>query len=225
MDNLGFVFSGIRHEIGNPINSLKMTLTVLLDNLETFSSDMTQEFLRRSLGEIGRVEYLLRALSNFNMFERLNIQTIEIDPFLDKFLDLVSDDFQSRGIRINKVTSEDATTCLADARALHQVLLNLMSNAAEALKGKEDPEIGISVHCSQGLLKLAVQDNGRGIPEEAQRNLFKPFFTSKTKGTGLGLVIVKKMLTKMNGTVDIQSRDNGGTVVTLSIPEAKNETP
>jgi PAS domain S-box-containing protein len=220
MENIGFVFSGIRHEIGNPINSLKMTLTVLLDNLETFSADMTQEFLRRSLGEIGRVEYLLRALSNFNMFEKLNIQSIEIDSFLDRFLGLVSDEFESRGIKIKKLISEDAGTCLADARALHQVLLNLMGNAADALKGKEDPEIALSVHRSQGLLKLAVQDNGRGIPEEAQGKLFKPFFTSKAKGTGLGLVIVKKMLTKMNGTVDIRSRDNGGTVVTLSIPEA-----
>jgi signal transduction histidine kinase len=70
-----------------------------------------------------------------------------------------------------------------------------------------------------GFVYISIEDNGCGICEEDQENLFKPFFTSKPHGTGLGLVIVKKMLSKMGGTIDIQSRHDHGTKVTISIPE------
>jgi len=219
MENIGYVFSGIRHEIGNPINSLKMTLTVLNESLETFSGETVQDFLKRSLHEVGRVEYLLKTLRNFNMFEKPNVQSLRIDTFMEKFLSLVADDFKRKGINIETLSSPSAMEGLVDPRALHQVMLNLTTNSADALMDIENPQIGLSFRKLGGWIYIKVIDNGCGMSSEQKKDLFKPFFTSKANGTGLGLVIVKKMLSKMNCTIDIESRENVGTTVTISIPE------
>jgi signal transduction histidine kinase len=97
-----------------------------------------------------------------------------------------------------------------------------MTNAADALEGTPQPVIGLHIrqiakHTGQMVL-IEVEDNGRGITEKDFKNLFKPFYTTKPKGTGLGLAIVKKMMIKMNGDVEISSREGRGTTVRLSLP-------
>ncbi|HSA78894.1 MAG TPA: ATP-binding protein, partial [Nitrospirota bacterium] len=100
-----------------------------------------------------------------------------------------------------------------------QVLLNLFTNAADALTGRDDPKITVRVTRAGSMVRIQVQDNGCGIPEDRLKDLFKPFHTSKSHGNGLGLVIVKKMLTTMNGTVSVTSRKDEGTSVEILIPE------
>jgi len=219
MDNIGYIFSGIRHEIGNPINSIKMTLTVLNASLETFDRGTVKEFLERSLNEVSRVEYLLKALRNFSMFETPEVQSLRIDTFFKKFLSLVADDFKSKGINIKTLSAAWAMKGLVDPRALQQVMLNLMTNAADALNGRENPQITIDFNRTGGWIYIIVKDNGCGMSSEQKKNLFRPFFTSKTGGTGLGLVIAKKMLSAMNCTIDIDSQRDMGTAVTISMPE------
>lgn len=218
MTNIGYIFSGIRHEIGNPINSIKMALTVLNNNMDNYSRKKIKEFTERSLAETMRVEYLLRALKSFSMFETLDVKKIRIDSFLEAFITLVKDDFNKKGIRI--ITDcQEGVLGYADSRALHQVLLNLFTNAADALKNNDLPIITINLKREIRLVRLEVIDNGCGMSSDEQANLFQPFYTSKADGTGLGLVIVKKMLAKMNSTIKIQSKKNQGTHVMIFIPE------
>lgn len=221
MDNIGYVFSGIRHEIGNPVNAIKMTLTVLNRNLETFDRETVQEFLDRSLNEISRVEYLLKALKNFSMFESPSVENMEINSFMTKFFSLIAGDFRKRGIIVEPVTSAGSRTCIVDPRALQQVMLNLMTNAADALRDRKDPRIAIGIIRVPGWLQIKVRDNGCGMSKKQQKDLFKPFITSKPEGTGLGLVIVKKMLSEMNCAIEIESRVDVGTTVTISVPEGQ----
>ncbi len=219
MDNIGYIFSGIRHEIGNPLNSIKMTLTVLDKNLDRFSHEKIVEFLARALSEISRMEYLLRTLKNFNMREHLEIVDFHVPRFIDSFLSLVSEDFGQKGILIEKKIAPRVTVGRADPRALQQVMLNLLTNAADALEGATSPRITIGVDASQGLIRIRVADNGAGMSDEDKSNLFKPFHTSKPHGAGLGLVIVRKMLSKMNGSISVESRKNRGATVTILIPD------
>jgi PAS domain S-box-containing protein len=223
MTNIGYIFSGIRHEIGNPINSIKMALTVLNNNLETYSLDRIKEFTERSLDEILRVEYLLKALKNFSMYEHLDVRKVRIDESLRSFVNLVNDDFQKKNIRIDTDFPDKPVVAPADPRALHQVLLNLFTNAADALEGVDEPVITLKLRKKVRLIKIEVRDNGCGIGDDEQLDLFKPFYTSKTYGTGLGLVITKKMLSKMNSTITIQSEKNKGTRAMIFIPEESLE--
>ncbi len=221
MENIGFVFSGIRHEIGNPINSIKMTLSVLRKNLEKYTKENVREYVDRCLSEVQRVEYLLKSLQNFSLFENPKLENVDISGFLEKLISLISEDFSKKGITLDYNVFGDAKWVYADPRMLHQVMLNLLTNAADSFEGRDNPIIQITVMKSSGFVWIRVEDNGCGISKERRKDLFKPFYTSKPHGTGLGLVISRKMLVKMNSTIDINSIESIGTAITLSIPEGQ----
>jgi signal transduction histidine kinase len=223
MGNITYIFSGIRHELGNPINSIKMTLSVLKKNLERYSQDTIQQYVDRTLTEISRVEYLLKSLKSFSMFENPVIQHVDLSEFMDLFQSLVAGDLEKSGIKIEVTLSPDAQWAKADPRALQQAMLNLIANAAHALEGRHNPTIFINTDRKDDFIWITVRDNGIGIPHDDQKYLFKPFYTTKSNGTGLGLVITKKMLAQMNGRIGIESQENVGTTATISIPEGHHE--
>ncbi len=220
MDNIGFIFSGIRHEIGNPLNSIKMTISVLRKNLDNFSREALGEYIERTYAEVLRMEYLLKSLKNFSLFEQLDIGCHELGTFLDKFFALVEDDFARQGILLQRPPLLDPVWIDFDPRALHQALLNLMTNAADALAGRPWPHITFTLRCADKLVLLSVEDNGCGMSAEQQKLLFQPFCTTKLKGNGLGLVITQKLLAKMNATLDIISSEGLGTAVHIALPAA-----
>lgn len=224
MNNIGYIFFGIRHEIGNPLNSLKMALSVLQKNINRYSSKDILEFLDRALNEISRMEYLLKSLKSFNMFERLHICNVDLPSFMEKFLPLVKNDFEKRNINIKTIFSPDVKYACVDPRTLQQVMLNVMINAYDALNDSERPEIVITMKKKESLIWINIMDNGCGMTWEQQRNLFRPFYTSKPQGTGLGLTLTKKMLAQMNGNISISSVKNKGTTVTISIPEGQDNS-
>jgi PAS domain S-box-containing protein len=223
MDSIGYVFSGVRHEIGNPINSVNMILGILSSKLPDLSQDAIRDYLDRIIGQIGRVEFLLRSLKSFNMYETQEPQRIRIDSFMVQFQPLIKDDLETKGIAIDIKLDPMADTLYADPRALQQVLVNLIANAFDALSERDHPKIALNVSKADGMVRIDVEDNGCGIPQDKVKDLFKPFYTTKATGTGLGLVIVKKMITRMNGTIEIKSRKDIGTVVTISLPEGPYE--
>ena len=225
MDNIGFIFSGIRHEIGNPLNSLKMALSVLKDSSEPPSAEMLDAYLERSLTDIGRIEYMLRSLKTFTMHERIELKDCSLVAFMDRFISLVERDFHSSGIRIRTEIPLTLPEVRIDERALQQALLNLFSNAADALEDQPAPEIRLRTEVHDPLIRLSVSDNGRGISTEQQKYLFQPFNTSKPDGNGLGLVITRKLLAMMNSDIELSSRAGAGTTATIRLPMARPNAP
>lgn len=221
-ENLGFIFSGIRHEIGNPINSIKMALSVLLRNLETYDQATVEDFVSRSLDEVVRIEYLLTALKNYSLFESPITEQLSVPTFFENFLSLIQNDLQQKNIEIEVQVEDENLMVLADSRALHHVMLNLITNAADAVESVSDGKVIITANRSDGRVEIKVNDNGKGILPDDQKYLFKPFFTSKVKGTGLGLVNVRKMLIAMQGSVDLQSYPGRGTTVSVNLPGVNN---
>ncbi|MGW8192745.1 MAG: two-component system sensor histidine kinase NtrB [Desulforhopalus sp.] len=224
IDNLGFIFSGIRHEIGNPLNSLKMTLSVLKQNLGRFSEKSIEEYVERSLGDIGRVEYLLKSLKSFSMFEVVNVVDVPFGKFMETFFSLALRDLQRRNISLRHDPDFDLGPVRIDPRAMNQVLLNIVANAAEALENRMDGEIVFSATLGDQLVWLTVSDNGCGISPKQKKHLFQPFNSNKPSGNGLGLVITRKLLTLMGCSIDIESRVGKGTRVRISLPTAPGDS-
>lgn len=223
MDNIGYVFAGIRHEIGNPVNSTKMALTVLHENLASYSPETTRNYIERALTELSRVEYLLQSLRSFNMFESPKIEQVNVNFFMDSFLSLVKKDFDQNSVELKTIIHPEVSSMAVDPRALQQVLLNIITNALDAVAEHDEPKIIFSIFRMSDSVRIQITDNGRGMSPQQRRDLFKPFHTTKQKGTGLGLVIVKKMLTKMHCTIDILSEKGAGTIVDIAVPEVQNE--
>ena len=223
MNNLGYIFSGIRHELGNPINSIKTTATVCKKNLQTYSKETIGEFIDRVLSDVTRVEILLKDLKNFSMYEIPECAEISLDSFMSNLLLITERDFSEKRIRIKTLIRPGAEQAFFDTRALQHVMLNLLTNSADALAGVDAPQITISAYRSGTTIVMKIMDNGKGIPQDQKKNLFQPFSTTKTHGTGLGLVIVKKMMLKMNGTIEIESQEKVGTTVTLTLPSGRGQ--
>jgi len=223
MENVGLVFSGIRHELGNPVNSLKMTLSVLSKKIHQFPTETILDFLDRSQHEISRIEYLLQSLRSFSLFEQPTIQEVQLKPFLEKLMDMHKQDIARKRIDFQLIVDADVVTVQADERALHQVLLNLLTNAINALTERPDGMIRLTViRESENLVRLSVEDNGCGISLKNQKMLFKPFFTTRPDGTGLGLVIVQKMLAEMHCSIHVESSEASGTTFSILLPEKSN---
>lgn len=220
MENIGYVFSGIRHEIGNALTSIKMAVGILSKNFDTYPRETIAKVIEMASKEVARMEDLLRSLKNFSMYESLKPEKVEINQFLGKIRLLAAEDFKKRGISIDTRLDPGEIEAWLDPRALQQVVLNLLANAADALQGREDSRITISSSRENGHLMIAVEDNGCGISREQQRNLFKPFYTSKPTGTGLGLVITKNIMVKMGGDILIESERDRGTRAILRLPAA-----
>ncbi len=224
MDNIGFIFSGIRHEIGNPLNSLKMALSVLKQSPEATSPEMLHEYIERGLADIGRMEYLLKSLKAFTMYDSVDLKDLHLVEFMEKFISLIERDFHSYGIRIKTDIPLDIAWVRIDERALHQALLNIFNNAADALKDQNTPEISIRAEVHDQLMWLTVADNGCGIFPEQLKYLFQPFNTNKPNGNGLGLVITRKLLAMMNSDIDIVSQSGSGTEVRIRLPIAVTQS-
>ena len=222
MDGIGYIFSGVRHEIGNPINSINMILGLLKAKLPSLSPEAVTDYIDRIIGQIARIEFLLNSLKSYNMYETQEPQDLCVASFMEQFLPLIREDFSRKRTVLDFLPDPRVESVYVDPRALQQVLLNLLTNASDAVNGRENPTVTLSVFKSGGTVRIEVDDNGCGIPEDRMKDLFKPFYTTKAKGTGLGLVIVKKMLAKMNGTIEVESRKDEWTRVIISLPEGKH---
>jgi len=218
MNVLDYLFFSLAHELGNPINSIKMTLEVLINNFAEYSAATKLEYLENLHAGFKRLEELLKAIKSFNMFEHLSLRPTDVGALIENLLQLLDGEIEKKNIGITKDIAPSKVMVLSDPRALHQVLLNLMSNAFDALLETSAPLVSLQVRPIGRQVQIKISDNGCGIPEHRKKELFLPFFSGKAQGVGLGLSIVKKLLTQMNGTVAIDSQQNKGTDVVITLP-------
>ena len=224
MNNIGCLFSGIRHEIGNPLNSIKMALTVLQNNINKYSPEEIDVYFTRISGEISKMEALLKSLKSFSMFETPRISDIDLAMFFDNLMQLLGADIKARKVETRIEIAPDAQRIMVDPRALQHVAMNLIANAVDAMAETSKPLLLVRSQSRGNVILLSISDNGCGMSEELKRDVFKPFFTTKPHGTGLGLVISNKMLTQMHCGIELISEKGLGTTFNLTLPRSTAKT-
>lgn len=223
MDNLSWVFAGVRHELGNPVNNLRSVLKLLLEHFDELDTEACKRYLHDASREVNRMGYLLGALRSFSIHDQVEARAVALEPILEDLLKLVDISAAEVGVVVGLEKRDSATpehNVMGDARALHQVLINLVSNALEALGDRPDPSVVVRYGWHRYFAKIEVVDNGVGISEADFAMLFQPFRTTKARGTGLGLVLSKKLVTSMGGDLEISSRQGFGTTATIRLPLA-----
>ncbi len=221
MDNIGFIFSGIRHEIGNPLNTIMTTANLIKSTAGRSQPHKIREYATWIHEESRRIQYLLQAFKNFSLFDQVKMEPMDLVAFVESFLSLVARDSDTRSIHITWNPTHEPVWVIADKRALHHAVLNLVTNAVQALSQTEDPEIVFSLSRlpRSGLVALKVSDNGPGISDSQISKLFKPMFSTKERGSGLGLPIVQKILSKMGADISVESQLGKGTTMTIVMRE------
>jgi signal transduction histidine kinase len=219
LNNISYAFHGIAHELGNPVNSMKVALQVLQRNLDTFAKEDIKVYVDQVVNEIARIEWILRSLRTFNTLEDLQLQPVDMKGFVTSFSRVVAKDVESRGVNAQFHCLGDDLLVVGDPSALQQALINVFSNAIDALVDRNEPTLTMDVvGLDDTRVLIRVTDNGCGIAEAQKAELFMPFASTKRRGTGLGLVIVKKLVTGMKGTIEISSVEGDGTTVEIVLP-------
>lgn len=206
--------AGIAHEIKNPLTAIKGFLQIGAANPEL--RDNYQEII---LDEVNRIEAIVQ---DFMMLSKpkSTIQMEEIDPeqLVSYVLRLLEPEANDKQILLlfDCACSQDQEAFRTEPKRMNQILINLVKNAIDAVDHGGEVRVGVEVTSEE--LTLSVRDNGPGLTSRELAKIGEPFFTTKEKGTGLGVMVTKKIVADLNGTITYQSEKGVGTAVTVRLP-------
>jgi two-component system sensor histidine kinase AtoS len=216
MKVVGELAAGLAHEIKNPLAGMKVSIEVLLHELDLPDAD--REILRRVTDEILRIELLMRELLNFARPPRPQLDIVNINKVLDKAAILSGKNPSFSSVKVIKEYDNRAPGTMADPLQLQQVFMNLLLNAAEAMPGGGTLLLKTLYDENSNSLHIMISDSGKGIDEKAMARIFQPFFTTKAKGTGLGLAITKRLIEQHEGNISVRNNPGGGTTFRILLP-------
>ncbi len=221
---LGEVTAIFAHEVRNPINNISTGVQLIASRLG--KDHPLAESLDRIRKECLRLDQLMGDVLFFARPLELKIEPLDLADLTQRLLGRWEP--RLRQANVTTHTAFDAATPLAaaDPRTLEQVIVNLISNAMQAMAGGGTLSVTLApCRTQQGaMVELKVADTGPGIPAEIQERIFEPFFTTKKDGTGLGLAISRRILMAHKGTIRVQSFPDAGTVFTIQVPAAETDS-
>lgn len=211
----GKMSASFAHEIRNPLSSMQMLAQMLMQKPE-MSIEKHQQSLRYILEEIERIDTIVKGLMDFSRPTALNLTQQPLAPVLQEVLALMEANLAHHQIQLVLDLSPVTPEVQFDSDKLKQAFMNVVLNAMEAMP--QGGVLRVSTFTENDGVCIKVEDTGVGIPEEDLEHIFEPFFTRKTKGTGLGLANVKRILEEHEGSVEIDSTLGEGTEVSLRLP-------
>lgn len=236
--SVGRLAAGVAHEIGNPLSAVTGYLDMLED--EELDAETRRDIVERSQRQLQRIRTIIRDLLDFSRQEtETEPEPVDLAECIREAIDLVEPQPRTRGVDITVELADDLPRVRADAAQMTQVIVNLLMNAADAIRQTaqtdapaDDDTIGsITITAAQSstedtdTVELTVTDDGPGISTDDQANIFDPFFTTKEpgEGTGLGLAVVHRIVERHHGDISVTSPlpdTDHGTHFTVRLPTA-----
>jgi PAS domain S-box-containing protein len=212
MAHLGEMAAVVAHEVRNPLAGIRGAVEVLGSRMSPESRDaaITKEIVAR----IDGLNTLMKDLLLFARPPQPNPMPVDVAELVSATASLLTVDPDLAAVRVE--VRGVAPPVMADPDLLKIVFMNLLANGAHAMEGQG--LIRVSLTSAGGVCQIAFQDEGPGIPADIREKIFAPFFTTKPKGTGLGLPTVKRLIDAHAGRIDIECPPEGGTVVTVHLP-------
>jgi nitrogen-specific signal transduction histidine kinase len=217
--------ASMSHEIRNPLVAIKTFAQLLPERFD--DADFRKEFNEIVLKEIDRLDKIITQINNFAHPPELVFKSIDLHGPVRKAIAIARERVEANGVAVETSLPDDLPKIVADEKALTEAFAHLVANAAEATSGQAKRRITLTakpIHegsRASGVV-VTVRDNGKGIAPELKDKIFSPFVTTKARGIGLGLPIVKRTVFDHHGRVDVESTPRG-TEVSVLLPAKQND--
>jgi signal transduction histidine kinase len=215
---VGSLAAGLAHEIGTPLNVISAIAEYLLPEV----GEAQARRLREIVAETDRISGLVRELLAFARGSPSAARVpVSAAAAVTRVLSLLRIPLEKKEIAVSISVPDDLPPVLADPDGLHQILLNLLVNAAHAVA--PGGRVGVEARRTDGAIALTIHDDGPGVPEAIRERIFDPFFTTRADGTGLGLAVCARIVAAHQGDLRVGAGPLGGASFTVQLPAAEAE--
>ena len=216
---------GLAHEIKNPLSTIKVNLQLLAEDWadpQTPKEKRTGRKLEVLQKEVVRLTQTLEDFLRLAHVEQIDLRPTEINDVAAEVAEFVRPELDRANIQLLEQYAQGRPACMADARLLKQAILNLILNAQQAMPG--GGEIIMRTSSAGGHVAIEVIDTGQGIPKTVRDKVFGPFFSTKKDGSGLGLVVTKRIIDQHGGEISFVSEPGKGTDFVIRVPATDEHT-
>jgi PAS domain S-box-containing protein len=218
---IGELAAGLAHEVKNPLAGIKGAIEIVLEGLA--NDDPHRQVLKHVLEETMRVNRIISDLLEYARPHAPSHTRINLNELVEHVMATARLQLASNSVKLEFEPSPDLPPIMVDPDEMQKVILNLILNAIQAVKDHGRIMTTTAFEPRDSSIKLSVTDNGEGIPPESLDKIFRPFFTTKKKGTGLGLATCKRIITAYGGTISVQSEPGKGSTFTVTLPGLNKE--
>jgi PAS domain S-box-containing protein len=216
---LTLLAAGVAHEIGNPLNSLSIQLQLMerdLKGLPARKADRLRGEVKVARAEIARLDRIITQFLRAIRPTKPDLQRASLNDVFAETLALAGAELADRDILVERELAPDLPATLVDRAQLKQAFYNLIKNALQSMRA--GGILRVRTEATDAQVIATVQDTGHGIPPEQMGRIFEPYFTTKKEGSGLGLLIVQRIVREHGGTLEVESDRNRGTTVRIKLP-------
>lgn len=226
LSDLGNMATGIAHNINNPTGIISLKAQRGLRRLKNgnLSNEEATKLFDGILHETKRLGSIIQKFRDFSKGDRSRQENVSLNELVQRVTDYFEGQFQAHDVLLILELDETEPQAFANQFIIEEVLINLLTNAREEVENKPEASVWVKTSTNAEYSVIQVEDNGDGVPEETQKNLFSPFHSHKAHGTGLGLHFAKSALERISGTIAYQNRSEGGACFTVNLlpPQGEN---
>ena len=217
---ISMLAASVAHEIGNPLNSLNIHLQLLERHSkgtdEKPADDEALDMINIAKDEVKRLDLIITQFLSAIRPTKPNMEKLDIKALVEATLNFMKNEIEDRSISVYCEWPEVMPDISGDSNQLKQVVYNLIKNASQAMP--EGGRIDIICTVDEDNLRLSISDTGTGISAKDMGNIFEPYFTRKQTGTGLGLMIVERIIREHGAELAVESEPGKGTVFIINFP-------